>query len=306
MKFSKFQMLSSVVGILLLASIISAPAEAASTKPGSPTKVTATAGYKQAVVSWKAPASNGGSPITSYMVTSSPTGLNCETVTTTCTVQQLVAGTTYSFKVTATNRLGKSAPSVASAKVKPSGLPIVTASSVNLHQSDNSSTAIRLQWKDGNGNGSAIDQYVVTASPGGATCSAGAGQGNTCVVSGLNSGSTYSFTITAHNANGWSTASGSTSGSTLNPSPLPPSISAWQGPLKAGTGNSYYIGFQVHNFWTGWLNYSCRDEGGVYFTGSIYISDPNQTFSSGYCYDFNSDHFSIIINGVWSNEISVH
>ena len=39
------------------------------TAPGAPTGVTATAGNGSANVSWTAPSSNGGSPITSYTVT---------------------------------------------------------------------------------------------------------------------------------------------------------------------------------------------------------------------------------------------
>src|SRR5438445_315991 len=47
---------------------------AAATVPSAPTAVTATAGDAQATVSWTAPASDGGSAITSYTVTSSPAG----------------------------------------------------------------------------------------------------------------------------------------------------------------------------------------------------------------------------------------
>ena len=42
--------------------------------PGPPTGVTAVAGNGSATVTWTAPASNGGSPITSYSVTPSLTG----------------------------------------------------------------------------------------------------------------------------------------------------------------------------------------------------------------------------------------
>ena len=42
---------------------------AAPTAPGAPTGATATAGVLSATVSWTAPASTGGSPITSYKIT---------------------------------------------------------------------------------------------------------------------------------------------------------------------------------------------------------------------------------------------
>ncbi|WAH98259.1 fibronectin type III domain-containing protein [Arthrobacter sp. MMS18-M83] len=97
----------------------------APTVPGAPTGVTATAGNTSAVVSWTAPA-NGGSPITSYAVTPSSGGTALAPVTvsgsppsTTATVTGLTNGTAYTFTVTATNAVGTSAPSAASAPVTP-------------------------------------------------------------------------------------------------------------------------------------------------------------------------------------------
>jgi hypothetical protein len=59
-------------------------------KPGAPTAVTAVAGNGNAWVSWTAPASDGGSPITGYTVTASHGGQSCTTTdTTTCTVTGL-------------------------------------------------------------------------------------------------------------------------------------------------------------------------------------------------------------------------
>src|SRR5690606_12637332 len=54
--------------------------------------------------------------------------------------------------------------------------------------------------------GSAITGYTVTASPGGATCSA-APPTTECVVTGLTNGTEYAFTVTASNAAGTSLAS---------------------------------------------------------------------------------------------------
>jgi hypothetical protein len=94
---------------------------AAATAPGAPTIGTATAGVTSATVTWSAPASNGGSPITGYTVTASPGGATASAAAgaTSATVTGLTAGTAYTFTVTATNAAGTSAASAASNSVTP-------------------------------------------------------------------------------------------------------------------------------------------------------------------------------------------
>ncbi len=93
---------------------------AAPTVPSAPTSVTATAGNAQANVSWTAPTSNGGSPILSYTVTSTPAGGTASTLgATSTTVTGLTNGTVYTFTVVATNAVGPSAASLPSNSVTP-------------------------------------------------------------------------------------------------------------------------------------------------------------------------------------------
>jgi subtilase family serine protease len=92
------------------------------TAPGAPTGVSAVAGNASVVVSWTAPVSNGGSPITAYTIAPSPACPACTGMTTTAlssTVSGLTNGTPYTFTVTATNAAGTSPPSAASAAVTP-------------------------------------------------------------------------------------------------------------------------------------------------------------------------------------------
>ncbi len=67
---------------------------------------TAVAGSKSATVKWTTP-SNNGSFITGYKVLSTPGAKSCSTTTAlSCTVKGLSGGTSYTFKVTATNAKG--------------------------------------------------------------------------------------------------------------------------------------------------------------------------------------------------------
>lgn len=189
---------SSILGVTM------APAGAiAATPPGAPTTVTGVAGHFHVVVSWKAPTSNGGSPITAYTVTSSPGSKTCVTATTSCTVTGLTAGTSYTFTVKATNAKGTGTSSVASAAVKLLGL---TAPDAPTHVVGVPETReVEVVWKAPTSDGgSPITGYTVTSSPGSFTCSSTV---TFCSVTGLTPGTGYTFTVTATNAIGTSVAS---------------------------------------------------------------------------------------------------
>jgi chitinase len=104
-----------------------APADAPSlakraSAPAAPYNVAAAAGDAQATVRWT-PGRDGGSAILRYTVTSSPGGVQAtvNAPATTATVAGLTNGTAYTFTVAATNAVGTSKPSSASAPVTPVG-----------------------------------------------------------------------------------------------------------------------------------------------------------------------------------------
>jgi hypothetical protein len=89
------------------------------TAPGAPGGVTATAGNAQATVSFTPPASNGGSQITLYTVTSNPSNITDTGPSSPITVTGLTNGTAYTFTVTATNAVGTGPTSAPSNSVTP-------------------------------------------------------------------------------------------------------------------------------------------------------------------------------------------
>jgi hypothetical protein len=93
------------------------------TSPSTPTDVTAVGGNGEVTVSWSAP-NDGGSPITSYVVTPYLGGVAQALHTSTSAVTSyldtgLTNGTTYTFTVAATNAVGVGPPSAPSSQVTP-------------------------------------------------------------------------------------------------------------------------------------------------------------------------------------------
>ena len=89
------------------------------TAPDPPTIGTATAGNGQCVVTFTPPADDGGSTITGYTATSSPSSITGTGSSSPITVTGLSNGTGYTFTVTATNAQGTSSPSSASNSCTP-------------------------------------------------------------------------------------------------------------------------------------------------------------------------------------------
>jgi hypothetical protein len=129
----------------IVAPVIVAPVVSA---PGAPASVVATAtGKRSATVAFTAPASNGGSVVTSYTAISTPGGVT-KTLTQagggTFTFDGLQPGTSYTFAVTATNANGTSAAATSSS-IKTTAPDVATLTSISFTD-DGTGTGGKLAW----------------------------------------------------------------------------------------------------------------------------------------------------------------
>jgi uncharacterized protein (TIGR02145 family) len=219
-----------------------------STIPGAPTIGAATAGNAQATVAFTAPASNGGSAITGYTVTSSPGNITKTGSVSPITVTGLTNGTAYTFTVIATNVNGNSLPSSASNSVTPSSVP--GAPTIGTATGGNAQATVTFTAPASNG-GSTITGYTVTSNPGNIT---GTGSASPITVTGLTNGTAYTFTVTATNAIGNSSPSSASNSVTPSTVPGAPIIgTATKGNTQAtvaftapvSNGGSAIIGYTV-------------------------------------------------------------
>ncbi|CAB4323207.1 unannotated protein [freshwater metagenome] len=172
--------------------------------PGTPIISSAAAGAGSAVLTWVAP-SNGGSAITGYTVTpyigtTAQTTFACGSANT-CTVTGLTSGIAYTFTVKAMNAVGDGAASIASSSVipilAPPDAPVITQITVK------SQTEVLVSWTAPSANGGVISGYTVTAVGGSSAVTPCTTTGAlSCTMTGLRSGTSYTFSVTATNAAG--------------------------------------------------------------------------------------------------------
>jgi len=189
------------------------------TLPNAPQISNVAGGDMSVTVNWTS-MGTGGSPITGYSVQAyvsgtADTGKTCTTTgATSCIVSSLTNGVTYTFKVTATNARGKSAESLASGESIPAGRPPAPTGVV---ATSNVSSSSVVSWTASSNTNGPLIGFVVTASPGGVTCSAGPAD-RSCTVTGLTNGTSYSFTVRMKNPWGFSLESNTAS---ATPSTVP-------------------------------------------------------------------------------------
>ncbi len=209
------------------------------TVPGAPTIGSVTGGNDSVTVTWAAPASNGGEPITGYVVTPyiggvAQTATTFNSTATTETVTGLTNGTSYTFKVAATNSVGTGAQSAASSAVTPATLP--GAPTMGTVTSGNDSVTVNWTAPASNG-GATITGYIVTPYIGGEAQIAQQfnSSATTETVTGLTNGTAYTFTVAALNSVGEGSQSGSSSSVTPATVPGAPTIGTATGGTASAT-----------------------------------------------------------------------
>ena len=204
----------------------SSPAAVAPSAPAAPTGIYADG---TVTLSWSAP-STGGAAISDYLIQySSNGGTNWSTfshtasVETTITVDSLVNGTSYIFRVAAINIVGTGLNSANSLSITPSGLP-GTPTSVSATAS---SQAAAVTWSAPSANGASISDYKIEYSTDAGstwtTYSHTASTSTSATITGLTNYLAYIFRISAKNANGFGEASSTSTA--VNPGSTVASIS---------------------------------------------------------------------------------
>ncbi|NDA77788.1 MAG: fibronectin type III domain-containing protein, partial [Actinobacteria bacterium] len=181
----------------------------------SPSGLMAAAGDSQITLTWNAPASDGGRPVTSYVIEKSIDGGATFSVDSTVATSSLTAviggltnGTAYVFRVLATNLAGNSGPSATTASI-----PFTAPSApINL-QATSGTNEVTLAWSPPSSTGGAnlIGYRIERSTNGGASwTTVVANTGTTATaftVGNLTAGAVQTFRVAAVTTGGYGTFS---------------------------------------------------------------------------------------------------
>ena len=212
---------------------------------------------QSALVSFIAPVNNGGTPITSYTVTSNPGGIQVSGPASPILVTGLSNGVSYTFTVTATNAAGTGPASTPSNSVIPATVPSTMAAPV---ATPGNAQAV-VSFSTPSNGGKPITSYRVTASPGGASV---VGSASPLTISGLTNGTPYTFTVFATNAVGNGTPSPSSA--SVTPATVPATMAA----PTAVRGNAQAT-----------VSFTPPANGGSPITGYSVVSTPSSVTQTG-------------------------
>jgi hypothetical protein len=179
------------------------------TEPGAPSGLAATAGVEKADLAWSAPADDGGSPVTGYVVQKSTDGTTWDDVATVLgtayEVSALAGGQPVSFRVAAVNAVGRGAWSdvvdaTPQKRVVAPSAPQGVGATAGVEK-------VTLAWSaPADDGGAAVTGYVVEKSTDGQVWTqVGSPTGTTLEVTGLTAGTPVRFRVTAVNVVGQGT-----------------------------------------------------------------------------------------------------
>ena len=201
------------------------------TVPDAPQNVTSVITDElTALVSWMPPAIDNGAPVLKYIVVGQPNG-TCETALYSCTFNDLTPGAAYTFSVAAINSAGAGLVSTSESLQMAAGPAAPTGLSVEV-----SGRTMLARWTQGYG-GLSTTGYTIVVSPGGKGCVTSE---TLCLVSDLEYGTQYSFSLKAQGARATTsaivTANAATGAdpappTTLNPAPSVPTTSVPLNPV---------------------------------------------------------------------------
>ncbi len=191
--------------------------------PDAPTNVIATPGDTSASIAFTIPTNDGGAPILSYTVESTPGSFTATGSASPIVISGLSNGTSYRFTVIATNRVGDSPPSIASSAVVPVGVPTAPT---NLSSSSITDTSVVISFTAPTSNGgSAITNYKYSTDDGVSyTALSPVDTTSPITVIGLDPLTSYTIKIRAVNTAGDGLESSSISITTLSLIPNAPTL----------------------------------------------------------------------------------
>src|SRR2546426_99209 len=200
----------SIPSVAEINSIIPQASSLTTAIPSAPQNLQATSGTGNVTLSWQAPSNNGGSPITNYKIyRSSSSGTEGLLITignvTSYTNTGLASGHTYFYKVTAVNSIGTSPQSN-----EASATTLTMPSAPQNLQATAGTGNVTLSWQaPSNNGGSPITNYKIyrSISSGTETLLTTVGNVTSYTNTGLASGHTYFYKVTAVNGIGTSTYS---------------------------------------------------------------------------------------------------
>jgi titin len=179
--------------------------------PGAPRVTAAAPGNKRAKVSWAAPASDGGAPVTSYLVTAYLGGAAKSSAifgskARSGVLTLLSNGKQYTFKARATNLMGNGPRSKAGGAVRVGAPKAPTAVLVKKVAAG----TLRVSFKPSVANGAPVTGYSASCKPSGGAATSATATASPVSVGGLVAGRKYTCRVRGTNSRGtgpWSKAS---------------------------------------------------------------------------------------------------